>query len=117
MIENLAEKRSISPVLDYYCNMSRAAATTVLDALATIVQKDPAILDTIEQAMPQGEQREAYRVWLDQYRFCPDGKVKLDQNRLGEVFSFIGHLTEHICWTDLYERERHHYVTIVNEGE
>ncbi len=113
MIENLSKKRSISPGVDYYCNVSRAAAITVLDALAAIVQKDPAILDTIEQAIPQGEQREAYRVWLDQYRFCTDGKVKLDQNRLGEVFSGLGHLTEHICWTDLYEAARQHQVPIV----
>ena len=114
MIENLGKKRSISPSEDHCCNVSRAAAIAVLDALATIVQKDLAILDTIEQAMPQGEQGEAYRVWLDQYRACQDGQATLDKDRLGKVFSALGTLTENFVWTDLYETARHHSVTIVN---
>lgn len=113
MIEDLAKERSTSPSIDYYCNVSGAAANAVLDAIATTVHKDPAILEVIEQAIPQGEQRRAYRVWLDQYRCFADGKVKLDQNRLGELFSGLGHLTEHICWADVYEVARQHHVPIV----
>jgi hypothetical protein len=37
----------------------------------------------------------------------------LDQNRLSKVFSGLGHLTEHICWADLYEAARQHQVPIV----
>ncbi|MBU2774223.1 hypothetical protein HMI48_10140 [Acidithiobacillus ferrooxidans] len=112
MIENLAKKRSISPSADHYCNVSRAAAIAVLDALATIVQKDPAILDTIEQAMPQGEHREAYRAWLDQYWDCQDGQATLDKDRLGRVFSAVGCLTENLEWVDLYKAARQHPVPI-----
>ncbi len=116
MIEKLSKKRSVCPGLDHYCNVSRAAAIAVLDALATIVQKDPTILGTIEQAMPQGEQREAYRAWLDQYRACQDCQTTLDKGRLGSVFSFLGTLTETLVWTDLRETAHHHSATIVNDS-
>jgi hypothetical protein len=106
VIENQTETRSIYPDVDHHCNASRAAIIAVLDALAAIVRKDPAILEVIEQAIEEDEARDTYRAWLDQYRFIHfiHGETTLDKDRLGHVFSGLGQLTKNLSWADIGQK-------------
>ena len=57
-----------NPAAEHYFNNARAAVSAIVGGVIAAALRDAQVLATIEKAIPEGPEREAYTLWLDQYR-------------------------------------------------
>ena len=77
-----------NPAAEHYFNIARTAVSVIVGGVIAAALHDAQVLATIEKAIPEGPEREAYALWLDQYRCHDHGTC---QTRVSQH-----HITNHL---------------------
>ena len=90
-----------NPGAEHYFNNARAAVSAIVGGVIAAALHDAQVLATIEKAIPEGPEREAYTLWLDQYR-CHDhgtGDSSVSQRHITHLMDGLAAHAKNVTFT------------------
>lgn len=90
-----------NPAAEHYFNNARAAVSAIVGGVIAAALRDAQVLATIEKAIPEGPEREAYTLWLDQYR-CHDhgtGDSSVSQRHITHLMDGLAAHAKNVTFT------------------
>jgi hypothetical protein len=98
--EGMSETKS--PAAEHFLNIAREAASAIVGGVMAAAVNNAQVLATIEKAIPEGPQREAYTRWLDQYRsYDPEGtcQIRVSQRHITNSLGILANRAKDVTFT------------------